>query len=193
MALTPAVFMDKDGTLLVDEPYNVDPARMAFAPGAYAGLCALGAMGVPLIVVSNQPGVALGYFPEAALHGVQERLAEMFRAAGAELAGFYYCPHLPAARGAKPGCPCRKPGCGMLLRAARDHDVDLQRSWMIGDILDDVEAGNRAGCRSVLLDVGNETEWLDGPHREPHHRLPDFAAAARVVMAGLSSTCLEVA
>ncbi|WP_144639455.1 D-glycero-alpha-D-manno-heptose-1,7-bisphosphate 7-phosphatase [Bordetella genomosp. 13] len=192
MALTPAVFLDKDGTVLVDEPYNVDPARMRFAPGAYAGLCRLGAMGVPLVVVSNQPGVGLGYFDEPALKRVHEALSAMFRAAGAHLTGFYYCPHLPEGPDV-PACACRKPAPGLLLRAARNHDVDLQRSWMIGDILNDVEAGNRAGCRTVLLDVGNETEWLRGPHREPAHRAPDFDAAARVVMADLFATCQEAA
>jgi len=177
MALTPAVFLDKDGTLLVDEPYNVDPARMAFAPGAFAGLCRLAALGIPLIVVSNQPGVELGYFREARLEDVRQRLAGMFRAAGGRLAGFYYCPHAPSGT----RCRCRKPAPGLLRRAALEHGVDLERSWMIGDILHDVEAGNRAGCRTVLLDVGNETEWVAGAHRVPTARAPDLAAAAHFV------------
>lgn len=182
MALTPAVFLDKDGTILVDEPYNVDPARMVFAPGAFAGLCRLAALGLPLIVVSNQPGVELGYFREARLQDVRQRLAGMFRAAGARLAGFYYCPHAPSGT----RCRCRKPAPGLLRRAAREHDIDLARSWMIGDILHDVEAGNRAGCRTVLLDVGNETEWAAGAHRVPAARAPDLAVAAHLVAAELA-------
>ncbi|WP_459618568.1 D-glycero-alpha-D-manno-heptose-1,7-bisphosphate 7-phosphatase [Bordetella sp. 2513F-2] len=189
MALRPAVFLDKDGTLLVDEPYNVDPARMHFAPGAYAGLCRLGAAGVPLIVVSNQPGVALGRFRETALQAVKLRLAAMFRAAGARLADFYYCPHAPGGD----GCACRKPAPGLLQRAAADHGVDLARSWMVGDILDDVEAGNRAGCRSVLLDVGNETVWRPGPMRHPTLRVPDLAAAARLIVPALRGSLPEAA
>ncbi|HYG43779.1 MAG TPA: HAD family hydrolase, partial [Bordetella sp.] len=156
MALTPAVFLDKDGTVLADDPYNVDPARMAYAPRAAEALRVLGTLGVPLIVISNQPGVALGYFEPQALADVQARLDTLFRAADARLAGFYWCPHHP--QGVVPAytkvCACRKPQPGLLLRAARDHQVDLAQSWFIGDILDDVEAGNRAGCRTLLLDVG---------------------------------------
>jgi len=183
MAMTPAVFLDKDGTVLADVPYNVDPARMAYARHAQAGLRLLGALGMPLIVVSNQPGVALGYFPPRALAGMQARLEAMFRAAGARLAGCYWCPHhpdghLPAYAGA---CDCRKPRPGLLLRAAREHRIDLARSWFIGDILDDVEAGNRAGCRTVLVDAGSETEWRPGAWRAPWARAGDLRQAARCV------------
>jgi histidinol-phosphate phosphatase family protein len=106
---SPAVFLDKDGTLLEDVPYNVDPARIALAPGAGDGLRLLAATGLPLIVVSNQPGVALGYFPEHALDGVAQRLGELFALHGATLGGFYFCPHAPAADGSL-HCACRKPG-----------------------------------------------------------------------------------
>jgi len=183
MALTPAVFLDKDGTVLADVPYNADPARMAYAPGAREGLRLLGTLDVPLIVISNQPGVALGYFPPRALAGVDARLRSLFRAAGARLAGFYWCPHHPQGRlAAYAGpCACRKPQPGLLLRAAREHGIDLGRSWFIGDILDDVEAGNRAGCRTVLLDTGSETEWRAGPWRTPWARAADLLQAARQV------------
>ena len=187
MALRAAVFLDKDGTVLVNEPYNVDPERMAFAPGAFEALGCLGQIDVPLIVISNQAGVARGYFPPAALSIVHERLAQMFCDAGARLDGFYWCPHDPA--GVVPdyaiACECRKPKPGLLLRAARELALDLEASWFIGDILDDVQAGHEAGCRSVFLDVGNETEWRLGPGRQADRCAPDLLCAARLVASAL--------
>ncbi len=185
MALRPAVFLDKDGTVLADVPYNVDPARMVYAPMAFAALNRLGAAGVTLVVVSNQSGVARGLFPVTALDAVQGKLAAMFMAAGAWLEGFYWCPHHPSGRvaGFAIDCDCRKPRPGLLLRAADELGLDLSRSWFIGDILDDVEAANLAGCRSLLLDVGHETEWRQGPDRIPHARAADLDAAARLVLA----------
>src|SRR5690606_1173656 len=109
----------KDGTVLVDEPYNVEPDRMAYAPHAVEALSCLGAAGLPLVVISNQAGVAKGYFSPDALRAVHDRLATMFRAAGARLDGFYWCPHHPA--GVRPGyaidCDCRKPRPGLLRQA----------------------------------------------------------------------------
>ncbi|GAA4323647.1 HAD-IIIA family hydrolase [Pigmentiphaga soli] len=181
--MTPAVFLDKDGTLLDDVPHNVDPARMRFAPGVPQGLALLAATGWPLIVITNQPGVALGLFEEADLARVRRRLARMFARAGARLAGFYHCPHLPDAL--RPGyalrCFCRKPEPGLLRRAACEQGLALERSWFIGDILNDVEAGRRAGCSTILVDNGNETEWVPGPLRTPHHTVQDFAQAAHIV------------
>lgn len=189
MALRPAVFLDKDGTLLVDEPYNVDPDLMSYAPGAAQALSCLAAADLPLVVISNQAGVARGYFSPDALIPVEHRLAEMFRAAGARLDGFYWCPHDPA--GILPEyaveCECRKPQPGLLLRAALELDLDLQASWFIGDILDDVQAGHLAGCRSVLLDVGHETEWRMTPEREPDRCAADLYEAARLVLNAMAN------
>ncbi len=176
-----AIFLDKDGTLIENVPYNVDPDRMQLMPGAVEGLRAWHAAGYRLIVVSNQAGVARGYFPEAALAGVAERLGAMLRSqAGVPLAGFYYCPHHPEAElpAYRRACICRKPGPGMLLRAAAEQGVTLADSWMVGDILDDVEAGRRAGCRTVLIDNGHETEWVLTPVRRPHLTVRDLARAA---------------
>lgn len=183
MALRPAVFLDKDGTLLVNDAYNVNPARMRFGLGVEAGLRRLALTGAPLIVITNQPGVALGLFEEAALDGVWRQLARMFAAAGARLDGFYYCPHLPQGvrRAYALACTCRKPRPGLLRRAARDHGIDLDQSWFIGDILDDVEAGQRAGCRTMLLDNGHETEWKQGPFRQPDCVASTFEQAATLV------------
>jgi D,D-heptose 1,7-bisphosphate phosphatase len=180
-----AVFLDKDGTLIDDVPYNVDPRLIRLAQGAAEGLPALHAAGYRLIVVSNQSGVARGYFAETALGAVEERLRHLLAEVGVPLDGFYYCPHHP--EGTEPdysrACDCRKPEPGLILRAARDHGIDLTQSWLIGDILDDVEAGRRAGCETILIDDGHETEWSLSPQRLPHHVAADLAAAARIVSA----------
>lgn len=183
MAMKPAVFLDKDGTLLVDEPYNMDPQYMRFAPGAAEGLAMLAALNWPLIVVSNQPGLALGRFDFQSLRRMRRRLSHMFEEVGATMTAFYFCPHDingTVARYAHE-CGCRKPAPGLLLHAARRHDIDLPRSWMIGDILNDVEAGQHAGCSTVLIDNGNETEWVGGAMRTPHFQVSDLLQAAHLV------------
>jgi histidinol-phosphate phosphatase family protein len=175
MEAAPAVFVDKDGTLVEDVPYNVDPERISLAPGAEEAIRRFAERGYRVIVVSNQPGAALGLFPEEKLRGVEQRLRELL---DDSLDGFYYCPHHPEC-----GCRCRKPSPGMLLRAAREHGIALERSWMIGDILDDVEAGRRAGCRTVLIDNGNETEWKMSAVRRPDLAAADLAEAAAMILA----------
>ncbi len=179
-----AVFLDKDGTVIEDVPYNVDPALMRLTAGAGAALRRLHAAGYRLFVVSNQSGVARGYFREEALIPVEARLRELLAAEAVPLAGFYYCPHHPdgAVDAYRRVCECRKPAPGMLLRAMADHEIAAGVSWMIGDILDDVEAGRRAGCRTVFLDIGHETQWVDGECRRPHHRARGLEEAAEIVL-----------
>lgn len=182
-SLRSAVFFDKDGTLIENIPYNVDCDRICLMPGAIEAAALLHRAGYRIVVVTNQAGVALGYFPLEAVPAVARTLWGIFDAAGVPLAGFYFCPHHP--RGSVEAysgpCTCRKPQPGMLLRAARELHIDIGRSWMIGDILDDVEAGNRAGCRSVLFDHGGENVWQAGPLREPHVKFTDLVAAAEYI------------
>lgn len=184
-ALLPAVFIDKDGTLVHDVPYNVDPARVRLRSDAGTALARLRRAGYALILVTNQPGIAKGLFGEADLIPVWQKLTLELAAWGTGLDGIYYCPHHPQGREPRYSyvCDCRKPQPGMLVRAAADHGIDLSRSWMIGDILDDVEAGRRAGCRSVLLDVGSETEWQPGPWRRPHLVAASLLGAANAIAA----------
>lgn len=179
---SPAVFLDKDGTLVENVPYNVDPARLRFTPHAFDGLRRLQAAGFKLVVVTNQPGIAFHFFDRAALTRLQRAMEARLAAEGIELAGFYACPHAPAAP-RMAGCLCRKPAPGLLHQAAQALHLDLARSWMVGDILDDIEAGQRAGCRSVLLDVGNETVWRMSPLRTPHARCQDLLQAAEHILA----------
>ncbi|HVJ29111.1 MAG TPA: HAD family hydrolase [Gammaproteobacteria bacterium] len=180
-----AVFLDKDGTLIDDVPYNVDPLRVRLAHGAGGALRALKDRGFLLIVVSNQPGVALARFSLQSLASVECRIQELLAASSVEIDAFYYCPHLPQAPNVRYAvrCLCRKPQPGLLRQAAREWQIDLAQSWLVGDILDDVEAGNRASCRTVLVDTGNETEWRLGLHRQPDHLAGSLRDAARLILA----------
>ncbi|HEY9738269.1 MAG TPA: HAD family hydrolase [Trichocoleus sp.] len=176
-----AIFLDKDGTLIEDVPYNVNPSRMLLCPGVLSGVKKLHQAGYLLIVISNQSGVARGYFTEAALGPVEQQLRRMLKV---PLAGFYYCPHHPHGSVLEYAyaCECRKPEPGMLFQAAADHGIDLRQSWFIGDILNDVEAGRKAGCRTILIDNGNETEWVLTPDRVPHHTTTDVDLAADYIL-----------
>lgn len=180
--MTAAIFLDKDGTLVENVPYNVDPAKIRLATGAGEALRMWAKAGYSLVVVSNQSGVARGLFPFSALDGVRVALADLLFQEGVSLAGCYFCPHHEQGWVASfaVDCPCRKPRPGMLQKAAEELGLSLESSWMVGDILDDVEAGHRAGCRSILLDSGGETEWrLDGSLRRPDYVASDLISAAR--------------
>jgi D-glycero-D-manno-heptose 1,7-bisphosphate phosphatase len=182
-----AVFVDKDGTLVHDVPYNADPARVGLLPHVGEGLRRLQDAGFLLIVASNQPGMAMGLFAASALSRIEARIDELLTPFGVVVADYAWCTHdSPAAlRGtsAMP-CACRKPKPGLLQHAAAAHGIDLEASWMVGDILDDVEAGTRAGCRTVLVDRGNETRWRGGIRRTPHVIVYDFADAVSFIVDG---------
>ncbi|SNS99127.1 D,D-heptose 1,7-bisphosphate phosphatase [Noviherbaspirillum humi] len=178
-----AIFLDKDGTLIPDVPYNVDPDLITLSDKAAEGLRLMRELGYRLIVITNQSGIARGMFEPAALQGVQARIAALLADHGVTIDGFYYCPHHPQGKVAPYArdCDCRKPMPGMLLQAAREHGIDMAQSWMIGDILNDVEAGKRAGCRSILIDNGNETEWVPGGLRTPDSVVANLLEAAQAI------------
>ena len=141
-----AIFLDKDGTLVEDLPYNIEQRRITLCAGVGAGLRLLARLDYRFFVVTNQDGMAHGLFGEDDVKGVAHRLTDLLFREQVELEGFYYCPHHPngvIARYSRE-CNCRKPKPGMLMQAAHEHGIDLRSSWMIGDILHDVEAGNRA-------------------------------------------------
>jgi D,D-heptose 1,7-bisphosphate phosphatase len=178
-----AVFLDKDGTLVEDVPYNINPELIRLADGALEGLRFLQDMGYQLFIVTNQSGIARGYFREQDLKPTIKKIRELLSQAGVSLKGFYYCPHSPSGEVQKYAvdCFCRKPKPGMLYRAALEHDINLAESWMIGDILNDVEAGNHAGCRTILIDNQHETEWNLAPLRWPQFIVRDLFEAARAI------------
>ena len=190
-----AVFLDKDGTLIEDIPYNVDPLRIQLTANAAEGLRTLYTCGYALIVISNQSGVARGYFTESALRAVEQRLDQLLVTAGVQLTDFYYCPHHPhgSVQAYARECWGRKPAPGLILKAAQEHGIDVSESWFIGDILDDIEAGRRAGCRTVLLDNGHETEG-----RVTQLRSADFVAssvqtAAEIIVANAGRSYANIA
>jgi D,D-heptose 1,7-bisphosphate phosphatase len=179
-----AAFLDKDGTLIQDVPYGINPKMIQLAAGAGEALTSLHQAGFLLIIISNQSGIARGYFGEEDLLPLEAELRELFEEFSVPLSGFYYCPHLPEGviKAYACECDCRKPESGLLIRAAQDHGIDLEQSWMIGDILHDIEAGRRAGCSTVLIDNGNETEWVLSRGRLPHHIVRDLPEAARIIL-----------
>ncbi len=137
-----AVLLDRDGTLVVDVPYNGDPARVRPMPGARAALDRLRSAGVRLAVVSNQSGIARGLVTEAEVDAVNRRVEELLGPLGPWLV----CPHGP-----DDGCPCRKPAPGLVLEAAAQLGIDPGRCAVVGDIGADVEAARAAGARGVLV------------------------------------------
>jgi D-glycero-D-manno-heptose 1,7-bisphosphate phosphatase len=177
-----AIFIDKDGTLVEDVPYNVKPELITLQEGARETLAQLKRAGYLLIVVSNQSGIARGFFTSESLLVVRERLDELLD--DLKLDGFYFCPHHPQGEISRYRieCDCRKPKAGMLFNAARDFDVDLSASWMIGDILNDIEAGKRAGCKTILIDNGNETEWALNIDRQPDFTVKSWSAIANTIL-----------
>lgn len=186
MAITPAnkaVFLDKDGTLVEDIPYNVDPEKIRLYDGVPEALRTLREQGFRIVVITNQPGVAYGYFEEHKLHDLKNSFGLLFNKHDVEIDGFYYCPHHAEGTVKQYSfeCNCRKPMPGMILRAAEEMNIDLSRSWMVGDILNDVEAGNRAGCKTILINNGNETEWIYNKMRTPAYMVWNISEAAKKI------------
>lgn len=140
-----ALFLDRDGTLIVDVGYPRDPAQVTLLEGAAEALRGAKALGYQLIVISNQSGIGRGLIRPNEAARVQERVAEVLAEHGVVLDAAYFCPHAP-----DDACSCRKPSPEMLVSAARERSLDLSRSVMVGDKASDVEAGRAAGCKTVL-------------------------------------------
>jgi D,D-heptose 1,7-bisphosphate phosphatase len=170
-----AVFLDRDGTLNHDPGYLGDAGMFRFLPGAVDALKRLKDAGYLIFVVSNQSGIARGFFGVDALRRIHDRMAAGLREGGVTLDGIYYCPHHPDAQ-----CPCRKPSPRMVLDAAERSGVDLGRSYFIGDRISDVETGRNAGCGTVLVltGAGEETRAALKADRLPDHVAADLPAAA---------------
>lgn len=159
----PAVFLDRDGTIIHDAHYLSDPEGVRLLPGAAAAIARLNAAGIPAIVVTNQSGIGRGFFGEAEFRAVQARTEALLAEAGAHVDAVYHCPHAP---GAEPPCDCRKPEVGLFVRAAEEHGVDLERSWYVGDRLRDLAPAERLGGRGILVRAGASH---DEAERAPAH------------------------
>jgi D-glycero-D-manno-heptose 1,7-bisphosphate phosphatase len=160
-----AVFLDRDGTINVEKDYLYQIADFEFIPGAVEAIRLLNQAGYLVVVVTNQSGVARGYYREDDVEILHRHIAAELMKSDAHVDGWLYCTHHPSGRGsyALP-CKCRKPLPGMLHEAARRYDIDLEQSIMIGDKIADVEAGHSAGCRTIMVRTGygREDEQLVG-------------------------------
>ena len=188
-----AVFLDRDGVInkilfhqdigVIDSPFTVQ--QFELLPGVGEAISSLNSMGFKVVVVSNQPGVAKGHFSPETLEKMHERMRELLAAQGARIDAVYYCPHHPE-EGAPPHrtrCECRKPEAGLLLQAAREMGLDLRQSYMVGDSITDVQAGERAGCRTLLVGRAkcDLCRLLDGMNVVPGRIVPSLLEAARFI------------
>ena len=157
-----AIFFDRDGTLNVDVDYLHEPADFVWVEGAIEAIRWANEHGYLVIAVTNQSGIARGYYDEAAVHRLHDWMNAELARQGARIDAFYYCPHHPAGRvpAYTRACDCRKPAPGMLLRAIAEHDVDPAASLMIGDALRDITAAEKAGVRGVLYQGGSLLKTL---------------------------------
>lgn len=156
------VFLDRDGTLIKDKDYLKDPAEVVLERGAAEAVARLNEHGFAVILVSNQSGVARGYYTVADVAAVHHRLEELLAEGRARLDAMYYCPHYPegAVGEYRKTCSCRKPATGLLRRASEEWNIELTGSYMIGDKLTDMEAAGREGLIGILVQTGNgKDEW----------------------------------
>jgi D-glycero-D-manno-heptose 1,7-bisphosphate phosphatase len=172
-----AVFLDRDGTINEEVGYLRDLENLRLISGAGAAIKRFNEAGLKVVLVTNQSGVARGYFPESLVHDAHERLDQMLRKEGARIDAVYYCPHHPTEGKSHYTmmCDCRKPGTGLIDQAARDLDIDVKRSYVVGDKWSDVELGQRAGAHSILVQSGFAP---DDPGNVKNSQMnePDFIA-----------------
>lgn len=189
----PAVFLDRDGTVNEQMGYINHISRFRLLPRAASAIRLLNDQGIPVVIVSNQSGLARGYFPDVLLDEVHEKMNRLLAGAGAHLDGIYVCPHHPEAVVAKyrAACDCRKPKTGLLTRAAADLDLDLGRSYIVGDRWSDLKAAERCQATGVLVLTGygrGEYEYI-GPARElqPHMVAEDLYDAVQWIIGDLAA------
>lgn len=173
----PAVFWDRDDTLIADPGYLSDPEQVRLMPGAAEALRRTAAAGFENIVITNQSGVARGLLDEPTLGRIHDRMRALFAEVGAALDAVYYCPFLPGDEAVVPeyrqDSDLRKPKPGMLLRASLERKIELVASWVVGDSLRDTQAGRSAGCRTILLSDGKDAE-----SGRPRDTSVDFTASS---------------
>jgi len=175
----PAVFLDRDGTINVEKEYLYRVEEFEFIPGVPEAIRALKTAGYLVVVVTNQSGVARGYYTLEDVEILHQHIQEELARSGTGIDAFYTCPHHPE-KGIgqwRKDCDCRKGNPGMLLQAARDLDIDLGRSYMIGDKEADIEAGRRAGCTSFLVLTGYGAEVAGKPEMNNVSSFEDLGAA----------------
>lgn len=171
------VFLDKDGTLIKNVHYSADASRIEFLKGSINGLKRLQLAGYKFIIITNQPAIAMELFSETTFNAYMHFLRDAMASYSIELLDWFACPH-----GTKSHCDCRKPEPGMIKHALKIYDANPDECWMIGDILTDVEAGKRAGLRTILITNGNETEWDFDRYSLPDFCGDDLDQAAAIIL-----------
>ena len=159
-ALLPAVFLDRDGTLVEDTGYLADPSRVQLIPGVASALVGLERAGYLRIMVTNQSGIGRGKYSVEAFDATQEEIMRQLSLAAATIDATYHCPHAPDA-----GCTCRKPGTALHRQAIATHGIDVARSWCIGDQLRDLQPATELGCRAMLVCSGQGRQHLEAAIR----------------------------
>lgn len=156
MKRRPSIFFDRDGTIIEEVNYLSRPEQIRLIEGVCESLIQLRNMGFLLILITNQSGIARGYYDITQLNKIHDHLQVMLSANGVKMDGIYYCPHHVdgVLEQFCVSCDCRKPAPGMLFKAAEDLNISLSESWTVGDKMSDIQAGNNAGTRTVLVGTG---------------------------------------
>jgi D-glycero-D-manno-heptose 1,7-bisphosphate phosphatase len=170
-----AVFFDRDDTLIIDKVYLNDPNLIEYMPNVFSSLKKLIDNNFELFIISNQSGIARGLVTEKNLKLIHDKMEEDFAKHDIKFTGIYFCPHLPESNH-----PDRKPNIGMILKGEKDHGIDLKQSWVVGDRLTDIEAGRRAGCRTILLKTSYSRHTDEGP--EPHFEASNLEKMAEIIL-----------
>jgi D-glycero-D-manno-heptose 1,7-bisphosphate phosphatase len=176
-----AVFLDRDGTIAEEVGYANHISRFIVYPFAAAAIRRLNEAGLPVIVVTNQSGVARGFFPESLIGQMHDKMAAELTAGGAHVDGMYYCPHIRDDQ-----CSCRKPLPGMLELAAREHNLEIFGSVLVSDRYNDIQMGHETGCRTILVLTGygrGDYEWNRAKWpRQPDHVVENLADAVEIIL-----------
>ena len=178
-----AIFIDRDGTVSEEVGYMYHAGLFRMYPWTGQAIRKINASGMKSVLITNQSGIERGYFKEATVHEVHEVLQQGLKQWEAHLDGIYYCPHAP-----ERDCDCRKPKPGLILRAARELDIDLSKSFMVGDRYLDVRAANAAGLRSVLVRCGDGasevSRYASQPVPQPSFVTDNLLHAVDAILSG---------
>ncbi len=183
-----AVLLDRDGVISEQTAFVNRPEDLVLVDGAAEAIARLNRADLPVVVITNQGGIAMGYLTEQDLAGIHEHMERVLARAGAHVDAIYYCPHHPHATltAYLLDCPCRKPGIGMLEKARAKMGIDLRKSVLVGDATTDVLAGIRAGCSTILVETGFGGK--DGKaSATPDHVVADLSAAVDLILDELDS------
>ncbi len=184
----PAVFLDRDGTINEQMGYINHLCRFKLLAGAAEAIKLLNDAEIPVVVISNQSGLARGYFPEELLVAVHEKMDRLLAEKGAHVDGIYYCPHHPEAKEERfrDTCNCRKPKPGLVFQAAEEMNLDPEKSFVVGDRWSDIKTAANCGAKSILVRTGygRGDEQYIGPHQEiqPDYKAEDLLEAVKWIL-----------